>query len=346
MNVKTDGTKTWVENVPALAWGKSGETTLCGALNAIAQSQGIKTDYATLMGDSGLAFRLRWWRKADGAPGWCPSSPVGEFSPWDQRAAESIGYTIKFHDHMDGKTDMSRYASDIKKSIDVNMPVLAYATTLDMGVIYGYQDDGQTVLVRDPFIGDKDHAMPLAKTKGFLGFLSPTGKTIARRDAAIAALKAAAGEWRQPPVPMKSITGDGNYLFGDVAYAEWIENVRTSSTLSVADQKSLFEPSWWTFSVLADARANASKYLRSIAPLFEGDAKAAIERAAGFYAQTAAKLGPAFGTKDAFLGPWTGKTIADWNDAVRAREVQILTEARKLDGQAIAEIEKALAAIK
>ncbi len=343
--VKTDGTKTWIENVPSLAWGKTGETTFCGALNAFAQSRGVRTDYATLMGDSGLAFRLRWWRVEGGGPGWCPSSPVGEFNPWDERAAKSIGYKVSYRVHLDGKTDMSRYAGEVKVSIDDGRPALVYPTTFDVGLIYGYADDGKTVLVRDYFAPDKELSIELSKTKGLLGFLEPAGSPLDRREAATIALKAAVGDWRHGPEPIDTGAGMGRYLFGDAAYAEWIENLRTAGKLEEADQKKLFQPSWWTFCVLADARMQASVYLRSIAPLFEGEAKAAIERAAEIYGQSAAVLGPVFGAKDAFFGPWSGKSIADWTDAVRTREVAILVRSRELDAQAIAEIEKAIAAI-
>ncbi len=41
--------------------------------------------------------------------------------------------------------------------------------------------------------------------------------------------------------------------------------------------------------------------------------------------------GEIFGQKTAFLGPWSGKSIADWTAAVRAREIDILTKMRDAD---------------
>ena len=108
-----------IGNVAPLDWASSGQTTFCGALNLAANSMRIKSDYATLMGDSALAFRVRWWRK-DGGAGWCPSSPVGEFSPWDKRAADSLGLKLTFETHIhDGKTapEMAKFAERVKASM-------------------------------------------------------------------------------------------------------------------------------------------------------------------------------------------------------------------------------------
>jgi hypothetical protein len=45
----------------------------------------------------------------------------------------------------------------------------------------------------------------------------------------------------------------------------------------------------------------------------------------------------------AFLGPWSGKGIAQWNDEVRANERELLAKWREIDTGAIAEVEAALA---
>ena len=67
------------------------------------------------------------------------------------------------------------------------------------------------------------------------------------------------------------------------------------------------------------------------------------ERAAAVYKQESELLAATFGAKEAFLGPWTGKKIADWTPAVREKEIQTLAKALKLETRAIAELERALA---
>ena len=129
-------TENEIANVAPLDWMTSGQTTFCGALSSAAQAMKIKTDYVELMGDSSLAFRTRWWRKDEGA-GWCPSSPVGEMSPWTHRVESTIGYKITFNIDFDPKADFGQYAGRVKNEIDAGRPVLAYGDTFDMGLIFG-----------------------------------------------------------------------------------------------------------------------------------------------------------------------------------------------------------------
>lgn len=339
MKVHYEKGKAWITNVPTLAWGRSGETTFCGALAAALESIDIKGDYVGLMGDSALAFRVRWYRSEKGQA-WCPSSPVGEMGPWDARAATSVGVKLRYEVDLDGKADMSKFADQVKKSIDDGYPILAYGATLDVGVIYGYADEGRTVLLRDYFKGETPVEMPLKDTKGMLIFIEPAAAPASHRDRAVQAMKDAVADWRRAPDPFK----DGRYLFGDAALAEWISNLKNTE-LTEAQRKELFQPSWWTFCVLADARRTAASYLQRVAPLFEGEARSSIMKAANFYGQAAGVTGKVFGEKNAFLGPWSGKKIDDWNEETRLREAELLSQMRTLDNQAIGELEKALKAL-
>lgn len=346
MNVSTKDGVTEIADVAPLDWMGDGQTTFCGALDRAANAMGIKSDYPTLMGDSALAFRVRWWRK-DGGPGWCPSSPVGEFNPWSDRAAASLGLKIKFEVQLHEKQpDMGQYAEQVKKSIDEGRPVLVYAEALDMGVIYGYADDGDTIVVRDYYKGKKPFTLPLEKSKGLLGFIEKTGDRPAERERAALALKNAVADWHAAAEKWNSRPGPGKYLLGDAAYAQWIDDLKSAGKLPEDDRKQLFQPSWWTFCVLVDARLSAQKYLTQIAPLFEGETRAALERAAASYGESARAGGAVFGAKDCFFGPWSGKSIADWNDDARAKEAELLTTMRDTDNKAMAEIEKVVMGLK
>ena len=103
-----------------------------------------------------------------------------------------------------------------------------------------------------------------------------------------------------------------------------------------------FLPNWWTFDSLVDARVAAAQFLRAAAPEFAADARGHLLKAADIYDQFVKSTAICFENKDAFLGPWTGKSLADWTPENRAREVAILTSARTLDEQAIAEIDAAV----
>lgn len=330
-------TKT-IDTVPPLAWGKSGETTFCGALNAAAKALNAKTDYAMLMGDTSLAFRTRWWRKDQGV-GWCPSSPVGEMMPWTHRVESTIGYKISFNVDFDSNADFGQYAARVKQEIDAGRPVLAYGEHLDMGVIYGYADGGKTVYLRDYFKGDQPHSMELAKTRGLLAFFDKPMPVAPPKDRAVTAIQNAVADWKRPRDAANNPQGGGGYYFGDAAYAKWIVDLSDGS-LTDTERKELFHPSWWTFCVLADARQQAVTYLKQVAPLFDADARTAIEKAADLYAQSAMTCGEAFKDKDAFFGPWSGKQIDAWTADVRKREAELLEKVRQTDNAAIAELEK------
>ena len=75
--------------------------------------------------------------------------------------------------------------------------------------------------------------------------------------------------------------------------------------------------SWWCFTALSDARGGAIRFLQDHAGSFDGEARAAVLRAADVYAEENGMLGAVFGAKNAFLGPWSGKKFTDWTPAQR-----------------------------
>ena len=75
-------------------------------------------------------------------------------------------------------------------------------------------------------------------------------------------------------------------------------------------------------------------------------ARKALERAASIYDEEGKMMGHVYGAKDAFLGGWSRKSFDDWSPDVRERERKILADLSSRDASAIAEIEKALRAIR
>jgi hypothetical protein len=67
-----------LEGVPALSWDSGKLCTFIGALEAALAVTEHPHSYTDLMGWSGLAFRIGWYRGDDGSLG-CPSAAVGEF---------------------------------------------------------------------------------------------------------------------------------------------------------------------------------------------------------------------------------------------------------------------------
>jgi len=88
--VRRENGRVWIEGVPRLRWGSSPEPTFIGALEAAFRSSDRPLDITTLMGDSGLAFRLRWATR-DGGNAWCGSGPCGAWRDRGRRGRRPFG---------------------------------------------------------------------------------------------------------------------------------------------------------------------------------------------------------------------------------------------------------------
>jgi hypothetical protein len=341
--VQRENGKVWIKGVPSLGWGTFRETTFVGALEAALAVTEQPYDYATLMGATGLAFRTRWFQGPGPDDRWCPSSPVGEFPEEIGAASRATGWSLRTECLLGEKEPrMERFAPDIMASIDAGLPVLGYDHSLNMAVIFGYEDGGQTVRMYDYFGRETPTRKPTAEIGAMLLFLGERTEPLSRRDALLQGLTIAARNWprRHDPADHE----ERGYWFGNLALTKWGEDLGRYDTLSDPEREKLFFVSWWCFDVLADARPAAVTFLRSHADLLEGEAANALQRAAALYQQEGELLGSAFCRKDAFLGPWSGKSIVDWTADVRQREQDLLAQAREIEAAAIAEIEKALAA--
>lgn len=328
-----------LDGVPTLGWGRGKECTFAGALEAALAVTEHPYSYTDIMGFSALAFRVRWYQADDG-PGWCGSSPVGEFPEEIAAATRATGWQIRIENSSDNP-DMERFAPDIVKSVDAGRPVLVYPPDLNMAVAYGYEDGGKTLLLRDYMKGDEPASLPTAKLGFLLLFPCDRVEPVPRRIAVTESLRMAVKSWRQGYADAPK----GKYWHGDAALGAWADDiVRSADLADLADdlRGSLFFVSWWNYDALVDARQAAVAYLRASAEVFEGDARTALERAAAIYDEEAEMLRSIFHKKDAFLGLCEGKGIEDWTNAVRERERQILADARAKESAAIAEIEGAL----
>jgi hypothetical protein len=343
--VKRDGGQVWIEGVPTLGWGKRKECTFAGALEAASAPTPHPCKYEDVMAWTGLAFRVRWFRTHDGK-GWCPSSPVGEFDEEIDAAQKATGWRFRVEARMDRQNapHMENLAPDIAASIDAGRPVLAYAEQLNMDVIYGYADGGKTFLLRGYFKGEQPLVLKAAEIGPMALFLKEHIAPPARRAALADGLRIAVRNARRAGEPFHGVKG--LYHHGDEALRLWADDLGRVDGLDEKQRENLFFVSWWCFDALWDARRSAADFLAAEAATVDGEARAALERAAGLYRREADRCAAAFRARDAFLGPWTGKAIGDWTPEVRGRERQILGELRRLDAAAVADLEKALAALK
>ncbi len=345
--VRREGNRVWIEGLPQIGFGVTSETSYAGALAAATSVTRFPIDAVDIMGHTALAFRTRLIRATD-QPGWSPAGPVGEFPEETRMADRASGWTtqwsVQFNRGTD-HTDLSHHRDQITASIDAGLPVLAYGHSLDMAVIYGYETDSNTVLIRE-YSADLPEQLDLTQTKGLIAFLTDRQDPPPPRDLLLHALRQAVRNGQRPPEPDRNPFHGGAWLmhYGADAYDRWIDSLRAYDRLDDAQRRKLFSISWWTFDVLTDARRwHAGAYLRRHASLLDAEGAAALERAAAHYDEAGALLDDALQTGRVFHGPWAqGKGFDDWTDAVRADEIALLEQVRNLDERAVEELRQAL----
>ncbi len=311
-----------IANIPPLKWGAGRECTFAGALESALQGTQFPCDYDTIMGATGLAFRTRWFRGNDGKT-WCGSSPVGEFPEEIAAARKATGWELRSELRREFAKGIEEFVPEILASISEGKPILSYGSAMDMCVIHGYEDGGKTLLMHDYMQAEDTVRMKPSDIPAFLIFLGEHGKQPTPREVLVEGLRTAVKNFRREPYCESQ---KGRYLFGGEALGGWAEDIGLHDELSDEQRPNLFLVSCWCFSSLIDARTAAVRFLR------ENGVDAAAER----YQREVDLLG----NKDAFLV--SGKTVADWTPEVRERERKLLAQAREIEGEAIAEIEKTL----
>lgn len=266
----TDQRPRTIAGVPPLGRGKGKETTFAGALEATLAVTAHPYDYATLMGVTGLAFRTCWFQGPDTS--WCVSSPVGEFPEEIEAARRATGWDLhcecrlgEAEPHMEGRVP------EIVASIDAGRPVLAYDPSLNLGVIYGYEEGGQTVLMHDYSRQEKPTRRPVSELGAMALFLGEHSQPMPRRDAVIQGLRMASQNWRRRHDPPNEERG---YWLGEMALTRWSEDLNLSSSLSGKKREKLFFVSWWNLDCMADARRAAVVFLKEHLNLFLGGRQA------------------------------------------------------------------------
>ena len=328
-----------LENVPRLGWGRGRDCTFTGALEAALAATDHPFAYTDLMGFSGLAFRVRWFCGNEGAR-WCPSCAVGEMEEEIEAVARATGWPLRLDfisDPMTPSADapdrVARVTADIVAAINSGRPVLAYEPNLNMDVVFGYEDGGKVLLLRDYFKPDEPLRLPPSKLGFLIIFIGDHAGGQPRRDAIIEGLKAGARNWRR----VRFAEGPGEYWYGDAALERWLSDIGEAGGMSAEEQRLLCGVSWWAFSTMHDARRAAVGFLGEAASALGGEAAAALTRAARLYQQEADLLASAFEKRDAFPA-----SAENWTPEMRQREQEMLSRAREIEEAAVTEIEQAL----
>ena len=245
------------------------------------------------------------------------------------------------------RVDMSEHADDICRSVDSGRPVVGYPDKdLNVGVAYGYEEAAASAVFLWNAYGRSALQVQAKDVGPWLLFLDAPQAAPSPAGALVQALTTP--NWRRASLPAwnRKPGQDARYLCGPAALRQWREDLDLADRLSAEQRKKLFFVSWWCFDCLTDARHAAARFLNERAQELDGEARSALAQAAGIYGQWARNATEAcFDKHEAFLGPWTGKTVDDWSADVRAREQAVLAEVEAMDTKAAGEIDKAVSAL-
>lgn len=339
--VRRENGRVEIEGIAPLAWSGSDCTYLAAMANVL-RVIGPPHDYVRLFGDSGLAFRVRWWANDAGTAS-CPSSPIGEMPPWTDFTEKSIGwkmrYEVRLKGHLNDPNDMSDQLDQVTGSIDSGLPVLGYFKAWDVGIAYGYE--GTKLLVRDFWIGNKEGLVDISECRGLFGFFEQRVPAPGREESARAALAEAVLRWSHGRERRLRNGDEGAYYFGAEAYDHWTALLNQAGNLSQEQQKALLHVNYWTFISLHDARQKAAPYLHSIAELFPQSVDT-LKRAAAVYQQIGEMTGMVIHEGAIFPAFYQPDAMSRWTEPARQQEIELLNKVHQLDQQAIALLKSAL----
>jgi hypothetical protein len=327
-----------LDNVPVLAWGRGRECTFIGALEAALAATKHPFSYSNLMGYSGLAFRVRWWKPARDIK-WCPSCAVGEMEEEIESVSKGTGWNLKVELNAD---DASKKESvqKIIASLNAGKPVLAYDDRMDMAVVYGFDDGGDKLLFRDYHKGESPHILPASQIGWLVIYLDDYRPVPSRRDVFHESLKMAVRNWNRDI----GKSGPGEYWYGRTALAKWREDLTLVDSFSEKERETLFFVNWWNFTTLFDARKAAIQFLNdNNSHLKSPAARDCIKKAASLYQKEIDDLSlRVYTNHEAFFGPWSGKSIKEWTKDVRELESHILTDIIDTENNAMVSLDKSL----
>jgi hypothetical protein len=334
--VREDG-RGWIAGMQELTWPEGQESSTLRSLAIALQTIGAGISYEYLMGISGLAFRVQVLDS-----GLCPSSPHAccGFNAYDAARA-AIDYE---HNHLsfmgEGGPDQDDPATvraakqTIVASIDRGWPAL-FGSEED-GLVVGYEDGGETLLVRGYFDDGEPGFHPLGQWPWGFAVLVEKPEPVDGDAAVVRSLELA--------VDLANRRSTGSYTSGYAALAQWVDLLRLDDdAFAAADEAQdmgIQHGNAYIYVCLMDARTRAAGYLRSVADGFFAPAQGHLLAAADVYDEVLAKLRDGRANapfpRDSRDKPWSGE--------MRLAEAHTLNEVLALERRAVGAIEAALAA--
>jgi hypothetical protein len=261
---------------------------------------------------------------------------VGEMEEEIAAVETTTGWPLRIHFHQgDDAANVEQATAGIVESINGGRAVLAYEPQLNMDVVYGYEEGGKMLLLRDYFKGEEPLRLPPSKLGFMVLFIGDRGEPMSRRDAVVESLKTAVRNWGRE----RGHAGPGDYWYGKAALEHWSADIGEAEELSQEERELLRSVGLWNFTTMHDARKAAVSYLTESADVLGGEAGEALRGAAERYGGEVKLLDGAAEEPHVF-----DESVEGWSVEVRGREREVLSRAVELEEKAIAEIEGVLAA--
>ncbi|HSV74427.1 MAG TPA: hypothetical protein VLH79_11780 [Chthonomonadales bacterium] len=336
--------RTMIEGVPSLAMRAGRDCTFLGALEAATAVTERPLRYVDLMGATGVAFRLRW-SNPETIGGWHMSCPCAEFmEEWDD-VQRGTGFLL--HAEFPGVThDDAAEDPNVRRvvgNIDAGWPVMASVAGPDIGVIVGYADAGRRLFVRTyDRPGEVVELDAKAACGSFQLLLAGTEPTPDPARVLAAALRTAVRNWRRTKTSAGYARHGMEWYYGEHALRVWADDLRDRDLEAMPEEeRERFRAlNHWVWVAMLDARQAAVAYLREQAPLLEGAARAALERAAEQYERVVDMLRVPLAAGE----PWAcdfGSAAAQWTPVMRSRQREALLEMLTIESTAIGEMARA-----
>ncbi|MBT3169299.1 MAG: hypothetical protein HN334_05480 [Candidatus Cloacimonetes bacterium] len=311
-----------IDGIGKLGWDMGMGNTFFGALFRIDEKFGQKTDYNTMMGISGYAFRTSVYEKS-----LCPSAPDAtcgydtgheilaklgyEFDVYhlEQPDYEECRYTFKTQAEMTGI---------IKNSIDDGYPVIALhlIQTPEWGIITGYQNDD--FFCRTFF--DKTEEYEIAQKFPWVICVVKNKKEVDISNEFAKSLQTAK--------ELYATEKYFEYFNGLNATKKWIAYLEEEESFTQMNEEKFFDAllaNWWMHASLEMAREEGAKYLKSNLDKFGVD-KTIIEQIAEIYEKEVTLLKSGY---DDVSYPHSAEL--KWTTAMRQAQIGMLKKFYELE---------------
>jgi len=318
------------------------QNSVIACMAVAAQTIGDDIPFDYLMGLSAASFKLQFdWHVS------APHANVGFNS--SLMAYKALGYEVTWKDiRKNDETHMKALRKGIIESIDRGIPVLYNRE--ESSLIVGYIDGGEDFLIL-PWssigmwkTGDEYLKMEDRWPWG-IELIRPKAQKPRRMISIVASLRAAL-EIANTPIYRNEIDGKSSDLpSGFHAYETWIEQVADDMFVEQNIGPWQWQGNWWTYGNLQINRDSASRYLRMIAPEFPEEHRHYLLAAADRYESVSRLLKKG---KDPLPPAWAtpnAQTAHLWTKEMRQAQADVLRGALSLEREAIAGIERFLAAI-